>query len=562
MCIWMDTRHLVRGVTHDRRLFPIAGLVAVALFFHVYNLGYGEFTNDETQVATATGWMSYGLVNPLFFGSIFIFDHPPARVLVNLPFILTLGTSEFVLRLPHALFGAMSVIPLYLVGKKLYGQGVALLAGAMYVVSGAGVVNGQAQGVGIYVLAVLCTLYYLVLFLQGDDGPGSAPNLVKASIALSIATYTYLEAVAFLPAMIFMVVREKGAAVLRDRQMVKAGLIYGLSLLAYAVLWLFLPIVARERGYVLSGTGNLGHFLDRAAGLGAFNVLRMGRQYVSYNSFFFAILLLVGVVAGIYWLHGHRSFQHNLVFVLPHLLVWTFLFRNMMMHPMYDLALIALLAAAGLREVIGALRGPNYVRWAAYVVIALLLGLSAWHRFVAFSQGIIEPTARNLVFFLDPNTLGIPIRAGSRAAGYYVRTHSADATEQVFTYGSGSVAYYAGRLDKSNALRERLVTGQVRTDTDLAEAISSSPDWPQVRYVVISTKHELLWNYAHAHYLLEAVVTVDDQPSLFVFDARRPAQAVSPEVIASERYDRLFQRRFGHWRETLPWFWPMARERL
>ena len=79
---------------------------------------------------------------------------------------------------------------------------------------------------------------------------------------------------------------------------------------------------------------------------------------------------------------------------------------------------------------------------------------------------------------------------------------------------------------------------------------------------MISTKHGLLWNYARAHYLLEAVVSVDDQPSLFIFDARRLAQATPAKVIASELYDPLLHQRFGHWGEALPWLWPMAQERL
>jgi len=55
MRIWMNTRQLVLKAIHDRWLVLVAILIVVALLFHLYNLGYGEFTDDETQVATATG---------------------------------------------------------------------------------------------------------------------------------------------------------------------------------------------------------------------------------------------------------------------------------------------------------------------------------------------------------------------------------------------------------------------------------------------------------------------------------------------------------------------------
>lgn len=123
-------------------------MTLISLFFHLYNLGY-EFSNDETIVARTTVQFMHGFINPVFFGSIFIFEHPPIRVLVNVPFVLLFGTTEAVMRFPHALFGGMSTIIVYVIGRKAYGKKGALLSSGMYAVSGISAINRQNQGVGI-----------------------------------------------------------------------------------------------------------------------------------------------------------------------------------------------------------------------------------------------------------------------------------------------------------------------------------------------------------------------------------------------------------------------------
>jgi len=548
--------------TTSRRFLPLC-IFALSLFFHLYKLGYGEFGNDETIITTASVWFLHGLINPLFFGSIFIFDHPPMMVLINVPFVLIFGTSEFLLRFPHAVFGAASTVLVYLVGKKLYNEKVAILAVALYMVSGISAVHRLAQGIGIYVFFTLLTFYYLISFLRDERGQDERFHLILASISLSIATYTYLEAILFLPALLYLIVRKKGLSALKDKNVLMAGSVYGSALVVFFLLWYGMPTVAKRLGYVSSSAeaGNLAHLLSRASGFGAFNALSIFKQYVSYNSIFYVALLLMGIVAGIYFSRQNWNFLANLIYVFPHLFVWTFLFKNMMMHPMYDVPFVALLAAAGLGKLFEVLSDSSRLRWVLCIAIVLTLGLSGWHNYVLYNQDSIEPSARNLVFFA-PGPRSRLTRLGSKAAGYYVRKNSQDVTEQVFTYGSGSAAFYAGRLDRDHGIRRGLSQGNIRNSDTLAEAISLSESWPKVRYLIITKDCEILWDYAEARYSLEAIVYVEDKPSLYIFNATKSASSTSPQIIISEQCEKLYDQEYGHWRETIPWFLPMAQERL
>lgn len=73
------------------------------------------------------------------------------------------------MRFPHALFGGLSTIIVYLIGRKAYGKKEALLSSGIYTVSGVSAINRQNQGVGIFVFFTLLALYYLYNFLEVQE---------------------------------------------------------------------------------------------------------------------------------------------------------------------------------------------------------------------------------------------------------------------------------------------------------------------------------------------------------------------------------------------------------
>lgn len=545
---------------NKRQVLLLSGITAVSLFFHFYNLGYGEFSNDETIAVTYSAYFMHGFDNPLFFGSLFIYPHPPVRILVNIPFMLLFSVSETVLRFPHALFGALTIIPLYLSGEKLYGRKAAILAGLLYAVSGVSAVNRQSQGVGIYVFFVLLAFYYLILFIEDKGDKSEAHHLLLVSLSLTIATFTYLEAIVFSAPVLYFILRKKRRGTLTDPSVRKAGLVYFAGLVIYALFWFIMPAVAYRLGYInTASSGNLEHIAKRASGLLTLNIVPILIQYIKYNSVFGVTLLTGGITAGIYFLKWKQGFLINALYLLPHLLVWTFVLNPIIMHPMYDFPLVALLAAGGLGKLLDVLKHHRHLLGIVQITIGLCLILSGWHHYVAHNQDAIEFSPKNLVFWETTNS---PIRLGTKGAGYYIRSHSQDITEQIFGYGTGSAGFYAGRLDKNNDIRKLLTTEEIKNVDDLSRSISQSQNWKNVRYIVMTVSNKVLWNYAQAHYALKAVVTVKGEPSLYIFDTREAPDVVAVDTIPLEKYEILYNQKYGHWRETVPWFLTMARERL
>lgn len=520
-------------------------LIIVSLFFHLYHLQYGELSNDETNAATASVEFMHGFINPVFFGSLLIYDHPPIRILVNVPFILLFGTSEAVMRFPHALFGALATMIVYLIGRKAYGRKEAILACSLYAVSGVSAINNNMEGVGIYVFFTLLALYYLLLFLEDRESKSEARHLLLAVASLIVATYTYLEAVVFIIPVLYFAWRKKGSSILKDRGCRLAGLVYLSALVVYCVVWSIMPAVAYRLGYINKvSAGNFSHIADRASGVTIYNnTVDIFLQYVSYNSIFSVALLLVGITVGFYFLRGKREFVVNSLYLLPHIFVWAFLLRPIMYHALYDFPFLALLAAAGLGRLLDAIKDrPKFIRFGVVSGVVLSIILAGWHNYITFAYS--------------------PIRLGSKAAGYYVRTHSHDVTDQVFIYGTGSAAYYAGRLDKNNDIRRELGQELISDLDGLDRAIAKSENWTKVKYLIITQDNLVLWNYANKNYSLEAIVTVRGDPSLYILNTSKQTSSISPVVIISEQYEERYNKEFGHWRETLPWFLPMAQERL
>lgn len=532
-------------------------VVLVSAFFHFYNLGLSEFVNDETIAANYLIRVLYGFDNPLFFGSLFIYPHPPVRILASIPFVLLFGMTEFAMRFPNALFGTFAIFPLYGAGRQLYGRQVALLSSLLYAISGVSAVNRQGQGVGIYVFFVLLAFYYLVRFIKENDQARTSRYMLIVSMALTIATYTYLEAIMFMLPVVYFVARKYGiGGFIRVKGIRKASFLYLSALTVYFLLWYIMPQIALRFGYIRSeNAGNVVHLNERLSGVGAFNLFDIFVQYIEYNSLFYFLLVLLGIIAAVYWGWSEEGTRINTFFVLPHLLIWTVFFKNIVMHPMYDLALIALLAAGGLVKTLSWLRERSQAFGQSFALLmAVFIGLSAWHHYVAHNQSQISFKVEN---GLIGGTVNRPIQLGSKAAGYFVRMHSPSVTDRVFTLGTGSAEFYSGRLQ----VKSPLPGNEIETLDDVLTLMQSS-GWHSVRYVIITRDNYVLWEYVQANYALEAIVTVKGAPSLYLFNALAVPAETSPQLLASEQYEAAYDKAFSNWRETLPWFLLLAQERL
>ena len=122
-----------------------------------------------------------------------------------MPFIAIFGLTPFAIRLPQVILGVASLFVVYLTGKKLYDTKTGLCAMAM----------------------LACCPWHIMLSRWGLES-NLAPGMIL------IATYFLLE----------------GAD--NSKFLIPSAIFYGLSLYAYAAVWIIMPfILAAEIGYLI-----------------------------------------------------------------------------------------------------------------------------------------------------------------------------------------------------------------------------------------------------------------------------------------------------------------------
>jgi 4-amino-4-deoxy-L-arabinose transferase-like glycosyltransferase/tetratricopeptide (TPR) repeat protein len=145
----------------DKSAFFLGAVLILAFFLRFSHLGSRPLYQDEPHntVELAAGPLSY--IVSTNSGSIL---YP-----LLLHFILPLGNTEFMARLPAALFGFLSIWLIYLIGKILFGKKEALLAALLSALSGHFIYfSQQARGYSGLLLFTLCSLYFFMIALKND----------------------------------------------------------------------------------------------------------------------------------------------------------------------------------------------------------------------------------------------------------------------------------------------------------------------------------------------------------------------------------------------------------
>lgn len=164
-------------------------LAAVLRFFH---LDYYSLWGDEIFFVD----LSKGAT---LFTTVEIFHLPLAPLFIKL-FSHFFGTSDFVIRLPFAIFSTLSVVSLYLVGKKLFSKRVGIVTAFLLAISVYAI--GEAQDAKVYSMMTFFTTistYFLFILIKEKF---KLRNLIFLIISLFLLVYSGY--IGFLPASIFI----------------------------------------------------------------------------------------------------------------------------------------------------------------------------------------------------------------------------------------------------------------------------------------------------------------------------------------------------------------------
>jgi len=170
----------------DRHML-LGGLVVLGLALRAYALGAESLWVDEVFTARV------------------VLDYSPAYILLRLPIqdphpplyyeLLWLwtratGVSETSLRALSALFGAAAIPLVYAVADRLYDRRVGLVAALFFAVSPFYVWYGrEARMYAVMTLLALASMYVLLAWLAGEDGPW-ASNWTYAAVTTGLV-YTH-----------------------------------------------------------------------------------------------------------------------------------------------------------------------------------------------------------------------------------------------------------------------------------------------------------------------------------------------------------------------------------
>lgn len=151
-----DAADLSRSVDQRKAWVYVSAIIVVAAVLRLFHLGAESLWIDEGfSLRDATNFSFIHETRPLYF----FFLHN----------WLKLGTahSEFLLRLPSAIFGTLGVWVLYLVGRRLMGWSVAALASLFMAISVLHINHSdEVRWYSLIVLLTLLSTYFLMLSIE------------------------------------------------------------------------------------------------------------------------------------------------------------------------------------------------------------------------------------------------------------------------------------------------------------------------------------------------------------------------------------------------------------
>lgn len=261
-------------------------VTATGLFLRLYGLGNASISMDEAVDLFLAGLSIADIWAYIAHGFIF---HPPLFYWVQ-HVVLLFGTGEFILRLPSALYGALTIPVVYLIGKEFHSRDIGILAAGLLAVSPFHIFYSQdARPYAMMLLFCAIALVYFMEAIRTDSG--SAWVLFGIFSGLS-AWIVFYSAVMTFSLMLF-VVFDRRRRILKgfdeNRAMYVGGIFY---------LIVIMPLAGMIRDlFALRAVS------DVTWGLKGFDVMTESyKDFYSHNELLMAvaIILLVIGIAGMY----------------------------------------------------------------------------------------------------------------------------------------------------------------------------------------------------------------------------------------------------------------------
>jgi hypothetical protein len=514
-------------------------IIFISIFFHFYRLDLLEFVGeDEALVMNKIVRLLHWRTDVRNLGSLLTAAHPPLRYLVSLPFVYFFGATEFWLRFPHALAGVLAVYWIYRISSLVFGHRSGLLAALVLSVSSISAAYRSANGIGVFTLFVLVALECLIRS-EHSNTPGNITKWLSfTSLSLGLATITFLEGVVFVLPVVYFIYKRK----LKWKIMVKPFVIYVFFAGGYLLIWNILPKILSILGFlppVLGG--NASHLIKRLSLLGDFNLIdTIGAIIVTNSLPMFLFFIGIGFIQKKYLWQKARI---PILYFVPHVILWLFVFQNPCGHGAYVTPLLALLIGGGVSWLWTiSNRQIGQLKLFTSVLFMGALILTGWQNYVLNLQSDIKPTLRSLIYFEESfmqEPCGAPrfTFVGKAAAGLFVRENGRP-TEQVLTdIGGNMELFYAGLPHTSAKIQD---LEQFLTDKDTMQTMG-------IHFLVVQNNKDYSFTQSRVP---AAIVSVRGHRTLYIYDLWE--DHTHPLVLEAEEMRNDFYEKFGFWTEIRP----------
>ncbi len=227
-----------------KKIIPIALIFFLALFLRTVNLGDHPpgLTWDEAGLGynaysiLKTGRDEFGKFLPIIFKSFGDYK-PGVYVYLTVPSVALFGLTEFAVRLPSALFGALAVIGIYLLTNLLFpGKKIGYIAALMLAIMPWHLhFSRGGWEVNVFVTLIIFATYFLLLSLSDRR----ISFLVPLSLFV-LSIFTYQAGKLLAPLIILLVLtldRQNARAKFGEIKKNKPQLVLGLLLFGIALIY-------------------------------------------------------------------------------------------------------------------------------------------------------------------------------------------------------------------------------------------------------------------------------------------------------------------------------------
>src|SRR3989344_1347451 len=175
-------------------VFLLTAIILLGLLLRLYDLDKESIWVDEAYS------LHYALLpspNEVMAGTVETEGAPPGYYLFLHYWIKVFGSSEFSVRFPSLLAGAISIAIIFKIGEVLYDRRTGLIAALLFSTSMLQILFSQeARLYSIYGCLTLCTLYFFIIIYKKSQQHSQISNKYYVFYALSMILSLYLNFVA------------------------------------------------------------------------------------------------------------------------------------------------------------------------------------------------------------------------------------------------------------------------------------------------------------------------------------------------------------------------------